>query len=142
MKSPRWPQPAPATHHHLRSGQWGEDAAEHSLRQKGYRILGRRVRPGPRLELDLIARDGDCLVFVEVKTRKSDRFGHPASAIDRSKRRLLSRAAVQYMLPLRPRPHTFRFDVVEVIGDPDLGTHNIHHIVNAFPIEGGYRAPW
>jgi putative endonuclease len=135
-------QRQPPTAPHLRIGEWGEEAAARALADKGYRIVGRRVRPGRRLELDLVARDGDCLVFVEVKTRGSDRFGRPAAAVDRAKRRLLSRAAVRFLMRLRPRPATFRFDVVEIIGDPDSGIQDIRHIVNAFPLEGGYRAPW
>lgn len=139
--APRWGRRR-ALPPHLNVGVWGEAEAERALREKGYRILGRRVRVLRRLELDLVARDGDCLVFVEVKTRGSDAFGRPASAVDQAKRRRLSRAAMIYLRPLKPRPATFRFDVVEVIGTPESGVGDLRHIVNAFPLAGGYRAPW
>jgi len=59
------------------TGIWGENQAEEFLKAKGYKILGQRVRIGDRDELDLVARDGKILVFVEVKTRGSQDFGRP-----------------------------------------------------------------
>lgn len=104
---------------HLETGKWGEDIAAGSLKRKGFKILGRRVRVGTRDELDLVARDGDVLVFVEVKTRKSEAYGRPITSVDRKKRHTLSRAAVRYIKRLRNPRICFRFDVVEVIGDMD-----------------------
>jgi len=127
---------------HLRAGEWGEEQAERVLRGKGWKIVGRRVRVGRKDELDLVARAGPVLVFVEVKTRKSEQFGRPYEAVDRAKRRCLSRAAYRYLLALRPRPEYFRFDVVEVIGEPDGPDPVIRHIENAFQLEGSYRLPW
>jgi putative endonuclease len=122
-------------------GLWGEVQAEHALRQKGYAILGRRVRVGRRDELDLVARDGAVLVFVEVKTRKTEAFGRPGAAVNHAKRHYLSRAAVRYLKRLRQSPNAFRFDVVEVIGAPDAHAPLIRHIKNAFALDRCYRVP-
>ena len=126
---------------HLRAGLWGEDAAERFLKQLGWRILGRRVRLG-RDELDLVARAGEVLVFVEVKTRGTEDFGRPLSAVDRGKRHSLSRAAVHYLKKLRERPKYFRFDVVEVIGTEAAGAPRIRHVENAFTLDKRYRIWW
>ncbi len=124
------------------SGEWGERAAEQFLRRAGYRILGRRVRVGWRGELDLVARDGAVLVFVEVKTRRGERFGRPAAAVGGAKRRVLSRTAVRYLQRLREAPRVFRFDVVEVVGAPgDPAPPVVRHLPNAFPLDRRYRVP-
>lgn len=130
----------PETH---RAGAWGEQVAADFLKQNGYRILGRNVRFGSRSELDLVARDpgGGVLVFVEVKTRRSEAFGRPVSAVDRGKRRALGRAAHQYLRRLRDKPAHIRFDVVEVVGSPDGPPPVVRHIENAFSPGPGYRIP-
>ena len=129
---------------HLLTGRWGEDQAERFLKQQGYRIVGRRVRVGERDELDLVARREEVLVFVEVKTRKSEEMGRPFSAVTLAKRRNLSRAAVRYMekLGTSRRPPYFRFDVVEVVGQPEDRNPLIRHIENAFTLYERYRLPW
>jgi len=132
-------EPEPA---HLKTGVWGEQVAADFLKQNGYKLLGRRVRIGTRDELDLVARDGDCLVFVEVKTRASETYGRPLSAVDRKKRHTLSRGAIRYLQRLK-NPHVcFRFDVVEVIGRADAGGGpEIRHVRNAFPLDRRYMLP-
>lgn len=105
------------------------------------RILGRNVRVGRRDELDLVAWDGDTLVFVEVKTRATEAFGSPVHAVDRAKRARISRAAVRYIrahFPHRPPPY-LRFDVVEVIGRSDGPQPVVRHLRSVFTLEGGYR---
>jgi putative endonuclease len=67
-----------------------------------------------RAELDLVCRDGDVLVFVEVKTRTAGALMPGYYAVDRRKRRALRRACEAYLAQLAARPRTFRFDVVEV----------------------------
>jgi len=128
--------------HDLQPGIWGERQAETHLKKKGYKILGRRVRVGRRDELDLITRQKNILVFVEVKTRRNVDFGRPIDAVDRKKRLTTSRAAIRYMMHLKERPHYFRFDVIEVIGRENEGTVEIRHIENAFNLDPQYRIPW
>ena len=127
-----------------RAGEWGEAAAADFLKTRGYRILGRNVRFGSRCELDLVARSPapDTLVFVEVKTRRSEEFGRPVSAVDRGKRRALGRAARRYLARLAGKPARIRFDVVEVVGSPDGGPPVIRHIEHAFSPGPEYRLPW
>ncbi len=94
----------------LRRGRRAERRAARFLRSLGYTILAANqyVRGG---ELDLIAREGDCLVFVEVKARWSGRFGPPEAALTPSKRRRLRRAAETY-LARHPWCGPVRFDVI------------------------------
>ena len=122
-------------------GIWGEKEAEEVLKAGGYKILGRRVRIGDRDEIDLVARDGDVLVFVEVKTRRSADFGRPASAVDRDKRHTMSRAAVRYLKQTGCPKVNFRFDVVEVIGSADGAKPVVNHIENAFTLDRCYSLP-
>jgi putative endonuclease len=127
---------------HLETGKWGEKVAAKYLKVKGYKILGKRVRVGDRDEIDLIARDDKVLVFVEVKTRGGEAYGSPASAVDRHKRHVLSRAAVRYIKKLRNPRVYFRFDIVEVIGDMDADVSpDVRHIENAFPLDSRYSLP-
>ncbi|MFH0954191.1 MAG: YraN family protein [Verrucomicrobiota bacterium] len=127
---------------HLRTGLWGEQQAADLLAREGYRILGRRVRVGTRDELDIVARQNDVLVFVEVKTRRREDFGSPMSSVNRGKRHAQSRAALRYMERLRSRPAYFRFDVVEVVGTEGEGNPEIRHIENAFTLDARLRVPW
>ena len=141
----RWPWQKPRGEEqpaHLRAGCWGEDWAARFLKEKGYRILGRRVRMGRRDELDIVARCKDTLIFVEVKTRKSENFGAPIASVDRAKRHHLSRAAIRYLEKLRRKPDYFRFDVVEVIGEEGEGTPLIRHVEKAFTMDRVYRIRW
>jgi putative endonuclease len=122
---------------HLRTGRWGEEQAEKFLKKAGLKMVGRNVRVGYD-EIDLIVRQGDTLIFVEVKTRASEDFGRPASAVNRAKRKKLSRAAIRFLKNHKLRPPYIRFDVVEVVGEKP----EIRHIQNAFQMEGGYRIWW
>jgi len=119
------------------TGLWGEDVAAAALEGKGYRILGRRVRPDRRDEIDIVARTGETLVFVEVKTRRNEDFGRPLSAVDRAKRQALNRAAVRYLHRLGFPQLYYRFDTVEVIGSPG-DQPVVRHIENAFPFDRRY----
>ena len=127
---------------HLAAGLWGEKVAARYLKRMGFKVIGQRVRVGRKDELDILARDEDCLVFVEVKTRRSEDFGRAASAVDRHKRFRMSRAAVRYLMKLRNKPDHIRFDVVEVIGRWDEGDPEIRHIPNAFSLHPKFRLPW
>jgi len=124
------------------TGLWGEGEAERYLKARGYAVLGRRFRIGPRDEIDLICRVRDTLVFVEVKTRANEDFGRPAAAVNRRKQHRLARAAMRYLKRLKSQPAGFRFDVVEVVGGPqDCPKPAIRHIENAFPLPEYFRVP-
>lgn len=103
--------------HRADPGGEGESlAAEWLRRERGFEILSRNWRnPRDRRdELDLVCRDGDILVFVEVKARSAAALVPGYYAVDARKKRALRRAASAYLAGLAPRPRTFRFDVVEV----------------------------
>ncbi len=127
---------------HLDTGIWGEKQAERFLKQKKYRIVGRRVRVGDRDEFDLIVRDGKILAFVEVKTKASEDFGRPMVAVDSKKKHVLSRGAVRYLKQLKSPPDFFRFDVIEVVGKIGDKDPVIRHIENAFTLDSRYSLPY
>jgi putative endonuclease len=127
----------PASGHTQSAGRWGEDAAAAFLERNGYRILGRRVRPDRRDEIDLVARRGETLVFAEVKMRTSEERMRPVAAVNAAKRHALNRAAVAYLRQLGfPRMY-YRFDTIEVVG-AEGSTPVIRHVENAFPFERRY----
>lgn len=113
-----------------RLGRRGEEAAARWLEARGMRILARcfRVRGG---EIDLVARDGSTLVFVEVKSRSGLSFGRPSEAVDRRKRVRLVRAAALYLLAHGGDERPCRFDVIEVVADP-TGRLSVRHLRDAF----------
>jgi putative endonuclease len=129
--------PAPPSKPDANRGVWGENQAVDHLRKKGMRLVAVRHRVDRRNELDAILWDGPTLVFVEVKTRRTEDFGRPVDAINRAKRAHLSRAAVRYCARLDRQPRFIRFDVVEVVGAP--GDARLNHIPNAFPLSVPYR---
>jgi putative endonuclease len=115
---------------HLRRGRLGEAAARRALERAGLKFLAANYRSSHG-ELDLVFRDGDCLSFVEVKTRSSEDWGRPAAAVDARKRRALSLTAEDYRRQLRDPRVKWRFDVVEVLLQ-DGAVHELRHVVNAF----------
>lgn len=118
------------------TGRWGEDLAVACLQREGCRILGRRVRPDRRDEIDIVARKDDALIFVEVKTRRNEAFGRPLASVDAAKRRALNRAAVRYLRQIGfPRLY-YRFDTIEIVGAPGDAAPVVRHIENAFPFSG------
>jgi putative endonuclease len=103
-------------------GRQGEEYAAQYLTDAGYRIVARNWRC-PQGEIDLVASHGDEIVFVEVKTRSSLRFGHPFEAITVAKLARLRRLAAAWCeaaseSPGRPRVSRIRIDVVGVIAAP------------------------
>lgn len=122
---------------HLRHGALGERAAKQHLQRLGLKFLTANFRSA-RGEIDLIFRDGDCLVFVEVKTRSSEDWVRPAAAVNARKRRLLSQTALDY-LRLLPNPRVkIRFDIVEVL-IADGAVREVRHLPNTFPLDRAYR---
>ena len=115
---------------HCALGRTGEDLACDELRRRGYAILDRRYRTRSG-ELDIIARDGRTLVFVEVKTRGSSRFGTPLEAVTAAKRRQVVAMAADYLARRRPGAVTCRFDVAAVTFDGG-GRPAVEIITHAF----------
>lgn len=130
-----WPGESLPTH--LQRGRLGETAARKHLRQRGLKFLTANFR-SRRGEIDLIFRDGDCLVFVEVKTRSAEDWVRPAAAVDARKKRLLTQAALDYLKLLAHPAVPIRFDVVEVLLT-DGAVREVRHLENTFTMSRPYR---
>ncbi len=102
--------------HRRAFGAAGEARAARWYEARGYRVLARnwRCRDG---ELDLVVARGRTLVIVEVKARRTDRFGSPVEAVTRQKQLRLRRLALRYLEATGARPASLRFDVVAILGD-------------------------
>ncbi len=122
---------------HLRYGELGERAAKRQLRRQGLKFLTANFRTD-RGEVDLVMRDKDCLVFVEVKTRSSEEWVRPAAAVDAERRRRLTRVGLDYLHLLRNPAVKVRFDIVEVLLE-DGAVREIRHLPNSFAMERPYR---
>ena len=119
-------------------GERGEDWAARHLRRHGYKILVRRFKSRAG-EIDIVARHGEWLVFVEVKTRGTDQFGNPSEAVDREKQRHMSKVAMDYLRLLDNPPVHFRFDIVEVImPEQARRPDQVRVIENAFDLSEPY----
>ena len=122
---------------HLRHGVAGERAAKRHLQRLGLKFLTANFRSA-RGEIDLIFRDNDCLVFVEVKARSSEDWVRPAAAVNARKRRLLSQCALDYLTLLKHPQVKIRFDIVEVLlRDGDVS--EVRHLPNTFSLSTPYR---
>src|SRR5436305_11354738 len=122
---------------HLRRGARGEKLACRFLKRSGYKVLLRNFRGRSGGEIDVVCRDDDTLVFVEVKTRTREDFGRPFEAVDRAKRKRISRGALAWLRMLDNPDILFRFDVVEVIIAGE-GKLRLELIKNAFPLSKPY----
>lgn len=119
-----------AAHNEL--GQAGETAAARYLMERDYHILERNWRTHPH-EIDIIADDFGEIVFVEVKTRHTDRWEDPAAAVDHRKQQYLSQAALAYLRQKRMGNVPFRFDIITLVGE--MPPFTIRHFKNAFPFK-------
>ncbi len=122
---------------HLRRGELGERAARKHLSALGLKFLTANFRSA-RGEIDLVFRDHDCLVFVEVKTRSSEDWTRPAAAVNARKKRLLSQTALDYLALLHAPPVKIRFDIVEVLLT-DGAVREVRHLPNTFSLSAPYR---
>jgi putative endonuclease len=113
------------TRKRLARGAAGEDLAAAWYEANGYELLARNWRC-PDGELDLVAAQGETLVFCEVKARSSDAFGVPAEAVTATKQARLRRLATRWLDASDRRPRELRFDVAAVLGD------DLEVIENAF----------
>lgn len=110
-------------------GKIGEDIAVKFLTKKGFKILRRNYRYG-KGEIDIIAMDGDKLIFVEVKARTSDKFGTPEDSVTFKKRKQLRKIAEAFLQTNEVKFSECRFDVIGII--LKKGKLEINHIENAF----------
>jgi putative endonuclease len=122
---------------HLRRGELGERVAKKHLQKLGLKFLTANFR-SERGEIDLIFREGDCLMFVEVKTRSSEDWTRPAAAVDARKRRLISQTALDYLRLLKNPEVKIRFDIVEVLLS-DGKVREVRHLPNTFSLSKPYR---
>ncbi|MFN2622674.1 MAG: YraN family protein [Chthoniobacterales bacterium] len=99
----------------MRLGTRGENLACQFLKKNGYKILYRNFKGRTGGEIDVVCRDRDTLVFVEVKTRTREDFGRPLDAVNREKRNRIARGGLAWLRLLDDPDILFRFDVVEVI---------------------------
>ena len=115
-------------------GKKGEIDAVRYLKKNGYRIIEKNYRT--RLgEIDIIAKDGKTIVFVEVKARRSIRYGHPKWAITPTKKRNMSMVALHYLKSTRQNKAKARFDVITI--HPEENSMRIELIKNAFELAYG-----
>jgi putative endonuclease len=112
-------------------GDKGERKAARFLRRKGYKILARQCA-GRLGEIDLIALEGETIVFVEVKTRRSDSAGLPFEAVTPAKQKKLTNLALTYLKRHGLLEHRARFDVVTVLWPAEGKQPEIEHYQNAF----------
>jgi putative endonuclease len=136
---------------HLRRGKLGERAAKKYMQKKGMKFLAANFR-SERGEIDLIFRERsrkglsgifirngtDYLAFVEVKTRSSENWTRPASAVNPERRRRLSQCALDYLRKLKNPPVKIRFDIVEVLLK-DGEVWEIRHLPNTFAMAKPFR---
>jgi putative endonuclease len=110
--------------------EWEQRAAEY-LQQKGYRIVENNFRVR-QAEIDIVAMDGDTIVFVEVKHRTTGQYGNPLEAVTAAKQRQISRAALSYIYKHKISLDNtqIRFDVIGILGK------EITHVINAFEFCG------
>ena len=123
---------------HLRLGTQGENLACRFLKKNGYKVLYRNFKGRTGGEIDVICRDRDTLVFVEVKTRTREDFGRPFEAINREQRDRIARGALAWLRLLNNPDILFRFDVVEVI-IAEAAEPRLEILRNAFELPEPYR---
>lgn len=135
-----WPASNPQNHpdgdRRHRLGATGERLAEEFLKKLGYKIVARGYRS--RLgEIDLIAVDGNCIVFVEVKTWNQLNSADPSAAVDLEKQGKITRTALSYLKQHRLLNQPARFDVVAIVIPPDAQAQaTIRHYKSAFEAVG------
>ncbi len=113
---------------HNRLGKIGETLALQLLEKKQYQILEQNWRHG-KAEIDLIAKDGEVLVFIEVKTRSTNAFGPPEAFVNAKKKRLLIHSASIYMEQIS-HDWEIRFDIIAIISNEHKT--EIRHMQDAF----------
>lgn len=118
-------------HRNQATGVQGEQLAVEHLQRQGYALLERNFRSRGG-EVDIVAKDRDgCIVFVEVKTRRSLAYGVPQLAVTQRKQRQITKGALSWLSYKRLHDHPARFDVIAILLHDGV-VHQLEHIVNAF----------
>ena len=112
----------------------GESLAVKHLKARGYRILAQNYR-AVRGEIDLIVQDGEFTVFVEVKTRRSLRFGLPQASVTLQKQRQISKVALAYLQSQNLLDAPCRFDVIAIHLSPQMELLRLEQIESAFDFQ-------
>lgn len=115
-----------------RFARWAEDVAARHLESRGWQVLARNWRAGPR-EVDLVIRRQEVTAFVEVKARRSGRFGDPLEAIHWKKRRDLAAAARRWLAEHTEYTPVVRFDAVAVVREG--GRWRVRHVPDAWSVD-------
>jgi putative endonuclease len=108
------------------TGALGEQMATEYLVAKNYNIVSRNVFFPNVGELDIVAKDGQTLVFIEVRTRADNMFGHPLETLTKAKQLKIVKASRRYIQEYKIPASSYRYDVIAILND------NIEHIVDAF----------
>ncbi len=111
-------------------GKIGEQKAADYLQKSGYKIIERNYRYSRFAEIDIIAKDKDTLVFVEVKTRSGTSFGHPFEAVNKSKIENIYKAGLSYLQNSKEHYKKYRIDIISVINDLKTDRVKIEHLKN------------
>lgn len=111
-------------------GKLGEEFAEKYLKKQGYKILEKNYRYSRFAEIDIVAKDKDTIVFVEVKTRSDLTFGHPFEAINKTKLQHIFQAGLFYLQNTKEKHKNYRIDIVAVVGKSEESSPKIEHLKN------------
>lgn len=109
------------------TGALGEEIAAKYLENQGYKILDKNFHYSKYAEIDIIAKEKDTIVFVEVKTRKTKNFGHPLEAITQKKLENIYKAAMFYLQNTKEKHKKYRIDVISILG---ADKYEMEHIKN------------
>lgn len=120
---------------HKLLGDKGERAAVRVLKKAGYKILAKQY-VNQFGEIDVIAMDGDQIVFVEVKTRQSTEHGQPHEAVDARKQRKLTKLGLAWLKKHKRLEQSARFDVISIVWPDTSAEPEIQHFVHAFEATG------
>lgn len=107
-------------------GVKGEQMATEYLISKNYNIISRNISYPNVGEIDIIAKDGGTLVFVEVRTRADNAFGHPLETLTKGKLNKIVKASRRYLQEYKVSASAYRYDVIAILNE------NVEHIINAF----------
>ncbi len=120
------------TYQRIKTGSLGESLAVKFLLGKGYEVIETNVRILKLGEIDIVAREKETVVFVEVKTRRCLDFGLPQEAVTHRKQEKIKRCAYAYLKKINKENSFFRFDVIAIQMSEYNNENKVEHLINAF----------